>query len=236
MLTKIMETCNLNMNDIDPSMKDKLIVDIFAKTKCLSTTKQNEIETSYNEGVKNKCTPKNKNVKNMQKTVPKKYTEKPVSNVPSKKNDVSAKNVPPKRLNSVHNKHNVHKVNENTRDQMKCKMSKFLNTTGHEFKLNSVSIPLTTENLRNLQTKSDIDNYAQNLYQNVIGPNSLQFDTDHRYFNRNLYQEQTMPMNSLFQQSLFQNPQPIPSLLSLRPQINPSTGNQKQKKKDLKKK
>ena len=51
MLTKIMETCNLQMKDVDSSLKTKLIIDSSVKSSFPNTTHQSETGSSDNESV-----------------------------------------------------------------------------------------------------------------------------------------------------------------------------------------
>lgn len=221
MLTKIIETCDLKIKEPDSSMKTKLTtLDASNTSACSNTTYQSETDSSDNEVVvinKNtseKCKKKNQKPKHLQNTGPKLYTTPNLNKKTNKKNDNTKKHAPKIASNKTQNK------NTSNVDQMKSKMSKFLNSPAVEPISSNNSNLLTTEALRNIQTQSEIENYTQQLYQNIL-TNTQQYNLHNiaasqnrnRFFNQN-HTNLPTPIPPLFQ-----NPQP-PSLLSLRPQIN----------------
>lgn len=220
MLTKIMETCNLNIKDIDSSMKNQLIVD--ASTMCISsnTTNQNEIDSS-DESVDQTTHKiqkrKNKNIaKQLKNTGPKIFTENtqkidPQSNKGShKKNNNSPKKVPPKKP-SKNAQSKTDQSNTSNMDQMKSKMSKFFSQPDVSNCSNN-SNPLLLENIRHIKSQAEINKYTQQLYQNILQQNISQ----QQY---SLQNNRVSDQNNLNLNTLFQNPQP-PPLLSLRPQVD----------------
>lgn len=224
-----METCKFKVKDVDPSMKVKLIVDSSAKSTCSSMTNHSEAESLDDESVVDKSEnlkqkSKNRKPKHLQNNGPKIFTNKPEFNKGSKKkNDNPIKNVPSKNdvPKNIHNKSFNTKTSDNN-EQMKFKMSKFLNSSPVEgSRFSNSSNLLTTENLRNIQTQAEIENYTQQLYQKILSNTQQQYnlhnvssDGLNRYFNQN-----HASLNSFIPQSQLQNSH-MPPLLSLRPQIN----------------
>lgn len=216
-----MEKCNLNIKDVDSSMKNQLIVDISATHTCSNTTNQNEIDSSdesVDQSLPKTSKRKNKNIaKHLKNTGPRIFTENthkinPESNQgPHKKNNQSPKKVPhkniPKNAQSKTDQSNTSNIN-----QMKSKMSKFLVQSDLMSKVSTNSNPLSIENIRHIQSQAEIDNYTRQLYQNILQQNILQ--PQHHLQNDRVSNQSSSNLNTLFQ-----NPQP-PPLLSLRPQVD----------------
>lgn len=215
-----METCNLQMKDVDSFLKSKLIIDSSARSSFDNKTNQNEMGSSDNESVVKNISVKQKNKtlkpKHLQGTGPKVFTQKSDSNKgPNTKNDNPYPN-----FNSRYSKNKNH---ANTIDQMQCKMSKFLNFSSPEGpRFSNNSNILAPENLRNVQTQSQVEQYTQQLYQDILTNNTYQHqntvpDTPNYYNSRSNH---IYPTSSITPQYYpFQNQQP-PSLLDIRPQIN----------------
>lgn len=239
-----METCKFKVKDVDSSMKDKLIVNSSVKYTCSNTNNLSETDSLDDESVidKNehlKQKTKNRKPKHLQNTGPKIFTNNPELNKGSKKrNDYPKKNLPSK-IDVLRNKTNKKASDGN--EQMKFKMSKFFHSSHVEgLKLPNNSNLLTAENLRSIQTQSEIENYTQQLYQKILSKSpqpcnlhNVSSDGLNRYFNQNHEN-----FNSFIPQSRSQNPN-LPPLLSLRPQINQQNlkpSKQQSKKLPLKKK
>lgn len=234
MLTKIMEKCDLKMNDVDPSMKSKLLLPhSSARSLCSNTNGQSENDFSDNESVNNKkvvSTRRNKNrKKHLQDTGNRVFTKKPEVGTSNKKTDYPPKNA----SKNIQNK--TFQTNAYDIEQMNFKMSKFLNTS--QANRNAppiISNPLSLGNLRNIQTQAEIEQYTQQLYQNILSNTQKQFNLhnvntqeNNRFINQN-----QINLNTPFQQSPIQNPHP-PPLLSLRPQISPQNQREWQRSKKV---
>ncbi|XP_001944436.2 uncharacterized protein LOC100160066 [Acyrthosiphon pisum] len=225
MLTKIMETCNLQMKDVDSSLKTKLIIDSSVKSSFPNTTHQSETGSSDNESVEQisvKRRTRSRKPRNWQNTGPRVFTQKPeVNKGPNRKNDRSQSNF------SSRNHQSNNSANSAAIDQMQYKMLKFLNVSsaeGPRFSDNNFSNILSTENLRNVQTQSQVEQYTHQLYQHISANNNTHQDprnvpdTSTGYYGRRI--NPPFPnLSSVSQYSGFQNQQP-PSLLNIRPQIN----------------
>lgn len=199
MLTKIMETCNVKVKEVDSSMKDKLIVNLSAKS---TNTTHREIKLSMeNESFigKNKVpkfTSNNHRPRHMQNSKPKVFTKRP-------------------ELNKEANK-----MDQSDNDQLKLKLSKFFpnnyNTSSNEESRFSNNPEPCLRNLRNVQTQSEIEHYTQQLYQHIVS--DAQQQNNPGRFSSNMsdrYNQNPFNINSSFQQLPSQNPHP-PSLLNLR--------------------
>lgn len=216
MLTKIMETCNVKVKEVDSSMRDKLIVNLFDKSTC--TTHHSEVKLSMdNESLigknKNKVprfTPNKHRPKRMQDSSPNEFTRRP-------------------GLNKGPNK-----MNQSDVDQMKLKLSKFFpnNTSSNEEFRFSNPLEPNIENLRNVRTQSEIERCTQLLYQHIANDAQQQNDSRNLFSNvSDRYNQSHSNMNSSFQQFPSQNPHP-PSLLNLRfqdPRSPPNKYNSKKK-------
>jgi len=225
MLTKIMETCNLQMKDVDSSLKTKLIIDSSVKSSFPNTTQQSETGSSDNESVEQvsvKRRSKSRKLRNWQNTGPRVFTQTPEANKgQNRKNDRSQSNFATRN----HQSNNL--ANSAAIDQMQYKMFKFLNVSssqGPRFSDNNFSNILSTENLRNVQTQSQVEQYTHQLYQHISANNNTHQDlrnvpdTSTGYYGRHI--NPPFPNSSFNSQySGFQSQQP-PSLLDIRPQIN----------------
>ncbi|XP_022176758.1 uncharacterized protein LOC111038033 isoform X2 [Myzus persicae] len=225
MLTKIMETCNLQMKDVDSSLKAKLIINSSSKSSFSNTTDQSETGSSDNESVEQvlvKRRTKNRKPRNLQNTTPRVFTQTfEVNKGPNRKNNRSPSNI------SSRNHQSQNTANSAAIDQMQLKMLKFLNVSsaeGPRFFDNNYSNILSTENLRNVQTQSQVEQYTHQLYQHISANNNTHQDQRNvPETSAGYYGGHNNPpfsnFSSMPQYSGFQNPQP-PSLLNLRPQIN----------------
>lgn len=230
MLTKIMETCNLQMKDVDSSLKAKLIIDSTAISSLSNNTPhQSETGSSDNESIVEKVSVKNNTrrrhkFKQSRNTGPKVFTKMPESNkVPNRKNDKSYDNHCSSRTYQNENPTNTTAaINE-----MNFKMAKFLNiSSANRPNYFDNSNILTTENLRNVQTQSQVEEYTHQLYQHISAnnythPHQMNIpSTSTGYYGMHNTGNPTFPnFHSMPQYSQFQNQQP-PSLLDVRPQIN----------------
>lgn len=213
MLTMIVETCNLEIKDVDPSMKSKLINILPTKSTCFSTCQsESNLLTNNNDNSKNINIKQKQKTKHLHSPGPK-NVKTPNTNNPKKKNGSKKKNVQTK----------TQMTNANDINQLKSKMVlELINSSpAEENRCSNNSNPFTTESLRNEQTNKELHNYTQQLYLNILNNTQQQYNlhniTSHglnRYFNQNYAN-----LNSSSHQSPFQNPQT--PLLSLRPQISP---------------
>jgi len=225
MLTKIMETCNLQMKDVDSSLKSKLIIDSSTRSSFSNSTPQSETDSSDNESVDQvsvKRRTRNRKPRKLQNTGPRVFTQTFEANErPNRRNDRSHSNF------SSRNHQSQNTANSAAIDQMQLKMLKFLNVSsaeGPRFFDNNYSNILSTENLRNIQTQSQVEQYTHHLYQHISANNNTYQnqrnvpDTSGGYNGRQI--NPPFPnFSSTPQFSGFQNPQP-PSLLNIRPQLN----------------
>lgn len=225
MLTKIMETCNLQMKDVDSSLKSKLIIDSSDKSSFPSTIYQSETGSSDNESVEQvsvKRRTRNRKPRNLQNTGPRVFTQTFEANKgPNRKNDI------PHSIFSSRNHKNKNSANSAAIDEMQIKMLKFLNVSsveGPRFSDSNYSNILSSENLRNVQTQSQVEQYTHQLYQHMLTNNNTHQDqrnvpdTSREYHDRQM--NPPFPnFRSMSQYSQFQNQQ-LPSLLNFRPQIN----------------
>lgn len=228
MLTKIIETCNLKMKDVDSSMKSKLIVDLSVKSTISNPSAQNETESSDNESVdKNKPKKKNLKAKHLQKTGPKVFTH----NVELKKGaKITSANLKNNKNASEKAQNKIPQPKTNDVNQMKVKMAKVLNSTGEGVGLSNKSKNLTMDSINNLEMRSGIQRYTQQLYQNILANTQSRFNSPNissselnSYFNQN-HARFSLPIQS----NPFQNPS-TPPLLSLRPQLSPQNPKSKTK-------
>jgi len=172
MLTKIMETCNLQMKDVDSSMKSKLMIDSSAGSSFPSTTYLSETGSSDNDSVIEKVPVRHRTrshkPKHLQNTGPKVYTQtSEFIKGPNRKNDNSHTNF------SSRNYQTKNHANTTAIDQMQFKMSKFLNVSSTERpRFSGNSNILTSENLRNVQTQSQVEQYTHQLYQHISANNN----------------------------------------------------------------
>lgn len=227
MLTKIMETCNLKIKDIDSSMKGKLIVNLPVQSS--NTTVQSETESSDSESTDKIKPKKNHKKKKLQKTGPKVFTPNHELSKGPKINNARSKN----NINTtekVQNKKQQSKASDV--NQMKEKIEKVVNSCNGEG-VRFFNRPM--ENDGNLRTiRGDIHGYTQQLYQNILAntqphfnlPNASSGDLNN-YFNQNHAR-----FYSPIQQSQFQYRNPTP-LLSLRPQVSPQNTKPKPKTKTV---
>jgi len=227
MLTKIMETCKLQMKDVDSSLKAKLIIDSSPKSSFPNTTHQSEAGSSDNESVEQvsvKRRTRSRKPKNWQNSGPRVFTQTPETNKgPNRKNDRSQSNF------SSRNHQSKNLANSAAIDQMQFKMLKFLNVSsaeGPRFSDNNFSNILSTENLRNVQTQSQVEQYTHQLYQHISANNTHRDPRNVPDTSTGFYGAHINPpfpnLSSNSQYSQFQNQQP-PSLLNIRPQISPDT-------------
>lgn len=233
MLTRIMETCKLNIKDIDSSMKKMLIVNTSAMSTCSNTvqTNQNEIESSdenVDQSIHKATRRKNKNIaKHLKNTGPRIFTENTHKiNLESKQGSQKTNNHPPKKVpnkNPLKNAQSkIDQTNTSSIDQMKSKMSKFLSQSNLPSNSSDSSNPFTIENLRHIQSQAEINKYTRQLYQNILQQNISQ-----EPFN---FQNSILNQYNPFLDNSFQNPQPPPPLLSLRPQVDLQSERQKLQK------
>lgn len=239
-----METCHLNIKDVDSSMKVKLNMDSSAKSTCSNTTHENETNLSDNESVDitHQTRIKGRKPKHLQNTGPKVFSQKSEFNKEAKKTNDYSRNTAKNNNASKNVQNKTHQANAS--DELKFKMSKFLNSSVDKFneKPSSSNNPhFSMENLRNLQTQAEIENYTKQLYQNILT------NTQQQQLTHNLHTSQDLNMffnqnyanfRPSFQQTRFQNLYP-PPLLSLRPQIseqNPHSAKSSPKKGPHKKK
>lgn len=220
-----METCNLQMKDVDSSLKAKLIVDSSAKSSFPNTTHQSETGSSDNESVEQvsvKRRTRSHKPRNWKNTGPRVFTHMPEANKgPNSKNDKVQSNF------SSRNHQNKNPANSAAIDQMQIKMLKFLNVSSAKdprFSDNNFSNILSTENLRNVQTQSQVEQYTHQLYQHISTNNNTHQnprnvpDTSTGFYGGHI--NPPFPnLSSISQYSEFQNQRP-PSLLNIRPQIN----------------
>lgn len=229
MLTKIMETFNLQMKDVDSSLKTKLIINSPAISSLSNNTPhQSETGSSDNESIVEKVSVKNntrrRKFKQSKNTSSRVFTKTPESNtVPNRKNDKSYVDHCSSR--TYHNKNPANTtaaINE-----MNFKMAKFLNiSSANRPNYFDNSNILTTENLRNVQTQSQVEEYTHQLYQHISANNyahprqTNMPNTSSGYYGMHNMGNPTFPnFHSMPQYSQFQSQQP-PSLLDIRPQIN----------------
>lgn len=211
-----METFKITMKDVDSSMKTKLIV---ASDKAPSTTKsqQSEINSTNNENINKKSNTKSGN------TDPKKCNNKSES----KKKSTNKKTVNTPKNDQI----KTPQKNANDLDEMKFKMAKFFTTAESMLDLsnNFNSVPqMSPDDIRNIQTQAEINNYTHQLYENILNRRQQQYSP--QYLNNiNSFLNQAQGNQHSFAQ------QP-PSLLSLRPQINLENLKKQQTKKNPNKK
>lgn len=237
-LTKIVETCNIKMKDVDPSMKNKLIVDLSSGATNTNKSHQSDTDSSDTESVDKKDNkiqkPKNRRAKPSKTTDTKTLNKQPKWNKRSNKKNVTN---PTNLMNTTKNVPNVTKknqINVDNLDEMKYKMAKFLCTaeTNHGM-LNNVNPtpPLLPNNIRNIQTQEDIDRYTHQLYENILNRRQQQNNFSPPYYLNNIHsflnQTDSNPGGTI---------QQPPSLLSLRPQINQQVLQKPQTKKNPNKK
>jgi hypothetical protein len=212
-LTKIMETFRLEMKDVDPSMKSKLIVNSSDRLTCLSAAFKSGLNLSDNNsevGQNKNITNKSNKPKSFQNVGPKIFKAKSRGN---KKNNLNTSNA--KKFNfqtSFPGQSHQSNIDICTDDinQMKSKMSKFLKSSEEVEFSNHVSLGI--KNLGALQTQEKIKRYSQMLYQHVSNDKPLQNTSS---IDSNTYPHQNSNnSNHMFQSSL-------PSLLNIRPQIDP---------------
>lgn len=219
-----METCNLKIKDIDPSLKIKLKVNSTSpNTKYQNETDQSETDDSddsRNNIRLNKTN--NYKSKHLQTTGPKVFMKKPEQNKTTNKiNNGPKKFVTILKNNDSKNVQSKTYSNSSNVDELKSKMSKFLNTSsgGHEFS-NNTNL-MGTESLRNLRTQAEIEQYTKQLYQNILTNQLHQFNmhnSNPQGFDR-LFNQNHTNVNNTFSQLSFKNSQP-PPLLSLRPNVS----------------
>lgn len=220
-----METCNLQMKDVDPSLKAKLIIYSSEKSSFPNTTHQSETGSSDNESVEQvsvKRRTRSRKPRSWKNTGPRVFTQMPEAHKgPNSKNDKFQSNF------SSRNHQNKNPANSAAIDQMQIKMLKFLNVSsaeGPRFSDNNFSNILSTENLRNVQTQSQVEQYTHQLYQHISANNNTHQkpsnvpDTSTGFYGGHI--NPPFPnLSSISQYSQFQNQRP-PSLLNIRPQIN----------------
>lgn len=201
MLTKIIETCNLKLKEVDSSMKSKIMI--------------NSSVGSVNESVGGNKPKKSHKAKHLQHTGPKVVSSTIKLNEGAKSMDAD----------SNHNK-NASKKDQNKKPQpkandvkkMKAKMEKVLSSSNG----GGVGLPNKSKNLpkdSNLEMRQGIQQYTQQLYQNILANTHAHFNSPNvsssdlnNYFNQN-----HANFSSSIQSNPFQNPY-TPPLLSLRPE------------------
>lgn len=226
MLTKIIETCNLKLKEVDASMKSKLLID-YSVESVKSTSVLSKTESLDNETVdKNKPKKKLKS-KHLQKTGPKVFTHNVKLN-----HGIKSTNANPKT-----NKHTSEKAKNkkpqpkaNDVNKMKVEMAKVLNPSNEGVKLSNESKDLPVNS--NLEIRQGIQRYTQQLYQNILAKTQTRFNSPYvsstdlnNFFNQN-HANFSSPMQS----NPFQNPL-TPPLLSLRPETSPKNPKPKPKSK-----
>jgi len=205
-----METFNLNVKDVDPSMKNKLIVD--SCTKSTSKNANNVLDDEcVNSEVKNKNKNKNSKPKHLQNTGPKKLTKK----IEKNKEGTQKKNETLKNSNASKNvKKNTKKATATNSDELKLNWTKFFASSNNSTLFND------PEKLRNLKTQAEMEQYTKQLYQNILTNTQQQHNLQSNNFqDHNMFFNQNQPNLNPFLELRFPNQQP-PPLLSLRPQIN----------------
>ncbi|VVC32848.1 Hypothetical protein CINCED_3A017811 [Cinara cedri] len=168
MLTKIMETCNIKIKNIDPSMKTKLIVNLHNK----AATSTYETQQSNFDFSANKSVYESENIKkSINSTKPRKTTQSNCKN--GNRNKRSKKKneekIPTNSDATANVKNKTHWINSN--DEMKFKIEKFFKTVEARpgISNNSNHIPpLIPDNLRNITTQSEINQYTQQLYEYIL--------------------------------------------------------------------
>lgn len=222
-LTKIMETCNVKVKDVDSSMKDKLIVNLSAKST--NTTDQSETKLSLNsENLIDKkkkkvpkLAPKNYRPKRLQDSGSNVFTKKPELNKGANKMNFNSNNG-----SSTSAQSNTYQTNNASNiNQMKLKLSKFFPNTNNTYYDDELRLPKNHNfglgNLRNIQTQSEIEHYTQQLYQHITSDAQQQSNSQNVSSNGfDRYNQNHSNMNSSLQQYPLQNPR-LPSLLSLKP-------------------
>lgn len=215
-LATIIETCKLQLKEVDESMRINLIRNVLntkpSKPAILKSkiTQQNETDSDNESVIDNnnktqKYRNKKRNTKQFPKTGPKLFTNSQQPNKGPNWKNVQNKSYQTNSSNLLENRNLL-------------KMSKFLNSS-NEATFSNNSNTSVVENLRNLHTRADIESYTQRLYQNILSNSQQQF---------NLLNNANQSPNLGFspQQVPYQNP---PSLLDLRTQ-RPSLGNEPPKK------
>jgi len=225
MLTKIIETCNLKLKEVDSSMKSKLMIDSSVKS-VKSTSVRSETESSDNETVDKIKPKKNRKAKHLQNTGPKVFTQTVKLNKEAKAINANSKNNK-NASEKAQNKKPQPKANDV--NKMKVKMEKVLNSANGE----GVGIFNKSKNLpmdRHLEMQRGIHDYTQQLYQNILANTQTRFNSPNvsstdinNYFNQN-HANFRSPMQS----NPFQNPY-TPPLLSLRPETSPKNPKPKPK-------
>lgn len=226
MLTKIVETCNLKMKDVDSSMKSKVMVNSSVKPvkSDKSTTVKSEAESSDNESVDKNKPKKTRKAKHLQKTGPKVFTNKVELNKEAKATNANSKSKQ-NASEKPQNKKPQPKVNDV--NKIKVKMEKVLKSSkGEGAKLSNEPKDLTMDSER----RQGILRYTQQLYQNILANTQSHLNSPHvsstdlnSYFNQN-HANFSSPM----QLNPFQNSH-TPPLLSLRPQPSPQNPKPKPK-------
>lgn len=220
-----METCNLKIKDIDPSLKIKLKVDSIAGSTCSSTKYQNETDPSDSDSDETRNNKRNIKTKiykskHLQSTGPKVFSKNPEPNKTTNKTNDGPKKYVGKNNASKNFQSKTHSNTSNV-DQLKSKMSKFLNASSDEHGFSNNTNLMGTESLRNLRTQTEIEQYTQQLYQNILTNPLHQFNmhnSNPQGFDR-LFNQNHGNVNHTFPQQLLKNSQP-PPLLSLRPNVN----------------
>lgn len=214
-LTKIMETFNLEMKDVDPSMKSKLIVDSSARSTCSNTAYQSDSNSSDNDSEVDQSENKtNKSSKpaRFQNNGAKSFNQKPRLTKKKRLRTSSTK----KDNFQTNFQSQSHQSNPYDIDQMKSRMSKFMKSAEKTELSNHA--PLKIKNLGELRTHEEIGRYTQMLYQHI--------SNDKPQHNISPVDLNTFPnqsgenSNHFFQPPQLQYANP-PSLLNIRPQINP---------------
>ncbi|VVC40331.1 Hypothetical protein CINCED_3A024167 [Cinara cedri] len=219
-LAQIMETYNLNIKDVDPSMKTKLIVNSSDRTKGTIKTQKSENDSSDHESVSKKENHKPKTCKTTDSKVLNNQTE---SNKTSNKKNANPKNKNPPK--NVQNK--PHQSNTNDLDEKKYKMEKLLNTVEGKSRTPTYfnPTPFLPDNIANIQTQAEINQFTQRMYENIL--------------NRGQQPNFIPPYHNNFLNQTNMNPsyaQHLPCMISLRPQSQEALHKQQTKKNNNKKK
>ncbi|XP_050434711.1 uncharacterized protein LOC126841936 [Adelges cooleyi] len=225
-LSKILETCKLNRKDADPLMCSNIKSNSSVMSACSSTTYQKENNLMDNESVDldsesvHKRRTRNQKSKHLPNT---KVFHKSESGNKSNKNasSKSNQNTSSKSNQNANSKKNVQSnaQQKKAKDaEMKYKMEKFLSSTP-----TPVFPTVQVNDLGSLQTQSDIEKYAKQLYQNIVNRSNQKPPNA----NPNLYQHfndnNPGPSFSQQPQNMFFNsqvPLQIPNLATM-PQQNP---------------
>uniref|UniRef100_A0A2S2NZA7 Uncharacterized protein n=2 Tax=Schizaphis graminum TaxID=13262 RepID=A0A2S2NZA7_SCHGA len=253
MLAKIMETCNLKMKEVNSSMKNKLIVDSYDKSKCSNTSVQSETESSDSEKIDKNIKKKKRNkVKHLQTKGPKIFTQNDESKITNdnSKNSKNHKNTSEKAQNNKPEPQNTKPLPQNKKPLPQNKKPQPQNTKpqpqnkkpqSKAYDVNQMKVKMEKV-LNSSNEKGDgLNSKSKNLIVENL-ERSLEKNSEIHRYTQQLYQNilasthsrfnspsvSSGDLNSYFNQNHanFSSPfQNLPHtpLLSLRPQINPQS-------------